>query len=121
MNRAKQREQERTEAAERAQAQWLMEHGAWNWQWPGSGSLDDPVDLQRNCWFTNNPKPRHTSKAPGTSHYVVGTQTYYGVSEERANKRKARRKSGRLLRAGLKMGGNFEGKGHSYPARTAGS
>jgi len=122
MNKAKQAEQELTEAAERAQAQWLLEHGAWNWQWPGdgeTGSLDSGQSLPRNCWFTNNPKPRRYPKAPGTSavggdQHIVGTQTYYGVPAERKAKRKARRKAGGKRLAGLKMGGGPRGEGHSY-------
>jgi len=111
MNKAKQAEQERTEAAERAQAQWLLEHGAWNWMWPSSGDEDD---LPRNCWFTNNPKPRHYPKAPGTSavggdQHIVGTQTYYGVPTERKDRRASRRASGRLAKTGLKFS-----RAHSY-------
>lgn len=108
----KAQEQERVEVAEQAQAQWLQEHKAWNWNWPASGSSGG---LQRNCWFTNNPKPRRTSKAPGTSHRVVGTQTYYGVPAERKAKRASRRTSPRLQRVGLKFG-----KAHSYPGKTEG-
>ena len=119
MNKAKQAEQERTEAAEQRQAQWLAEHSAWNWRWPGSG---DKGDLPRNCWFTNNSKPKHYPKAPGTSavgggQHIVGTQTYYGVPAERKAKRKARRKAGGKRLVGLKMGGGPRGEGHSYSQR----
>lgn len=120
MNAARQRkqaEQERVEAAAQAQGQWLAEYKAWNWQWPGDG---EEGFLPRNCWFTNNPKPKSTSKAPGTSQRIYGTQSYYGVPTERRAKRKSRRKAAGKRLAGLKMGGGPNGQGHGYPARTAG-
>ena len=126
MNKAKQAEQERTEAAARILAAYLFEHKAWNWQWPGdgvTGSLDSGQPLGRNCWPTNNPKPRHYPRAPGTSAVgggqpIVGTQTYYSKhltpnSGPRWRKRASRRKSKRL--AHLKPR-----RAHSYPGKTEG-
>lgn len=97
----KAQEKARAEAAERRNAEWLQEHQAWNWQWPGDG---EEGFLSRNCWFTANPKPKSMSRAPGTGQWIYGAQTYYGVPDRRKKKRASRRANGRLARIGLKFG-----------------
>lgn len=92
----KAQERARVEAAERRNAEWLHEHKAWNWQWPGDGRVGVNA-LPRNCWFTN----ASTQGGP--------KESYSGPSDRRKKKRASRRANGRLARTGLKFG-----RAHSY-------
>lgn len=82
--KAKARQEQRLQAT----AEYLREHRAWNWVWPGDGDVGGDC-LQRNCWFTGL-EPRN----PNSTHdgiELLGTHPYFGPSKGTLKRRKARR------------------------------
>ena len=85
----KQAEKARQECRLQAQAEYLKEHRAWNWVWPGDvdGRYDET--LPRNCWFTGLEPRNPNSTRDGIE--LLGTQPYFGPGKSTLKRRKARR------------------------------